>query len=290
MKEYPLVSVVIPFYSGVDWLIEAINSALEQTYKNLEVLVINDGSKENLEKVKKKFKTTIRIINKENGGPASARNLGIEKSNGKYIAFLDSDDTWYKDKLTNQILSMETNKYIWSHHSYKMFWDDKNKTKVINTSVYVDDIYIDCFISLKIQTSCVVVLRKVLIENNIKFPLEKRYGQDLTFYKRIAKRYPIGYIDGIYSGFRIRGTNAGLRAKIQINDRAFTWQEVKDNSDLLRQLPPPIIFAYKISNKFNELLKLINQKYVKKEKNIELLSKFFYLIPYTIFKFYAKKV
>src|SRR5690606_30977259 len=107
-------SVVIPFYSNVNWLMEALNSVQEQSYKNIEVLVINDGSKENVSLIKDKYDMDLRIINKENGGPASARNLGIEKSSGKYIAFLDSDDIWLPDKLQRQIKFMEEKNSIWS--------------------------------------------------------------------------------------------------------------------------------------------------------------------------------
>jgi glycosyltransferase involved in cell wall biosynthesis len=286
---HPLVSVVIPFYSGVNWLKEAIDSVLDQTYKNIEILVINDGSPESLDEVKNKYNSVVKIINKENGGPASARNLGIEKSTGKYIAFLDSDDIWLPEKLTRQISEMEKKGYVWSHHSYEMFWDNNNKTKVIDTSVYSGDIYTDCFISLKIQTSCVVVLRKMIIDSNIFFPINKRYGQDASFYKQIARKYPIGYIEGIHSRFRIRGSNAGFRAKVQIDERASTWLEIREDNDILERIPFPIIGAYKLSNISSKLLKVINRKIIKNDKHIELLSKLMYLFPYCIYRYYAKK-
>ncbi len=134
MKQ-PLVSVVIPFYSGLNWLEEAIESVLKQTYKNIEIIVINDGSKENVSEIVDKYGSYIRLINQENRGPASARNKGIKMASGKYIAFLDSDDLWMPEKLAKQIAFMESGKYIWSQHSYEYFWDGKNKKKIINTVV-----------------------------------------------------------------------------------------------------------------------------------------------------------
>lgn len=286
--EQPLVSVVIPFYSGLNWLKEALDSVLDQTYKNIEILVINDGSKENIKDVAMKYDAAIKLINKENGGPASARNLGVENSSGKYIAFLDSDDLWLPNKLSKQISEMESNSYVWSQHSYEMFWDKSDRSKVIDTSIYFGNVYRDCFISFKIQTSCVVVLRKVLIDENIRFPLDKRYGQDAALYKQIAKKHPIGCIEGIHSKFRIRGSNAGFRAKVQINDKASTWEETKIDPEVLRILPKPIIFAYRLLNVFSKWINYINKVFVKSEKKIEIISKAMYVFPYMIFKLYAK--
>lgn len=287
--EQPLVSVVIPFYSGVSWLNKALNSVSKQNYKNIEILVINDGSKENINNIINENNLNIRIINKENGGPGSARNIGIENSNGKYIAFLDSDDLWLPEKLLKQINFMETNKYIWSQHSYEMFWENKNKSKIIDTSVYANNVYKDCFISFKVQTSCVVVLKSILFENNIRFS-NKRYGEDGDFYQQIAKKYQLGYVNGIYSKFRIRGLNAGFRADIQINDRANTWLKIKQDKELSIILPRLILFAYKLSYLFSREILFLSKKLNMNDKNIELLSKFFYFLPYITFKVYSIKI
>lgn len=281
----PLVSVVIPFYSNVNWLMEALNSVQEQSYKNIEVLVINDGSKENVSLIKDKYDMDLRIINKENGGPASARNLGIEKSSGKYIAFLDSDDIWLPDKLQRQIKFMEEKNSIWSHHSYEMFWENYNKTKIIYTSTHLGDVYKDCFISFKVQTSCVVVLKKVLKDKKIQFPIEKRYGQDVEFYRSLAKYYPLHYIDDVLSKFRIRGSNAGFRAYVQLNDRAAVWNDIKNDQNVLNILPKPIIFAYKTSN----ILSKYTNKVRLNEPYIEWLSKILYTFPYLTYKKYSRK-
>ncbi|UAL47160.1 glycosyltransferase family 2 protein [Sutcliffiella horikoshii] len=281
----PLVSVVIPFYSGQRWLKEAIDSVLNQSYENKEILVINDGSNEDISDLMKSYNCCVNFVYKQNGGPASARNIGIEKSSGDYIAFLDSDDIWLQDKLTDQISAMEVNNYHWSHHSYEMFWEGKEKTKLIDTSIYSGNVYKDCFISFKVQTSCVVVKRNILFKDNIRFPIEKRYGQDTDFYKQIAEKYPIGYINGIYTRFRIRGSNAGFRAFVQINDKASTWKEIKENKSVLSILPRPVIFAYKVSTLLSKWINFLN----KKDKMVEIHSKILYSLPYSIFKFYSRK-
>ena len=95
MMNNELISVIIPIYNGAGWLSNAVNSALNQTYTNIELLLIDDGSTDDSLSICKKFETDsrVKVIHKENGGQASARNLGLEESHGKYIQFLDCDDT-----------------------------------------------------------------------------------------------------------------------------------------------------------------------------------------------------
>jgi len=113
MKNNPLVSVIIPTYNKSQYLREAIESVLNQTYKNIEVIVVDDGSTDNTGEIVKLFNDS-RIIYfwQGNKGPASARNTGIKKAQGKYIAFLDSDDLWLKEKLEKQIDFMGKNPEI----------------------------------------------------------------------------------------------------------------------------------------------------------------------------------
>ena len=102
-KPGELISVIIPFYNEKNYFDECINSVLNQTYQNIEIIIVNDGSDQiyidKLEKIKFKYPEKIRVFNKKNGGVSSARNLGIEKSKGEYIAFLDADDIWLPFKL-----------------------------------------------------------------------------------------------------------------------------------------------------------------------------------------------
>ena len=87
MKFNPKVSIIIPVYNGSNYLKEAIDSALEQTYKNIEIIVVNDGSRDNgaTEKIVKSYGDRIRYYKKDNGGVSTALNLGIEKMTGEYL-------------------------------------------------------------------------------------------------------------------------------------------------------------------------------------------------------------
>ena len=108
------ISIIIPVYNGSDYLKEAIDSALAQTYKNIEILVINDGSNDNgkTRKVAESYGDYIRYFEKENGGVATALNLGIKEMKGEYFSWLSHDDKYKKDKISLQMKYLEDNDLI----------------------------------------------------------------------------------------------------------------------------------------------------------------------------------
>lgn len=99
----PKVSIVIPVYNGSNYLREAIDSALNQTYKNIEVIVVNDGSTDDTEEIALSYGDRIRYFSKENGGVASALNLGIMEMKGEYFSWLSHDDIYLENKIEKQI-------------------------------------------------------------------------------------------------------------------------------------------------------------------------------------------
>ncbi len=103
--ESPLISIVIPVYNGSRYLKEAIDSALDQSYRNREIIVVNDGSRDDgkTEDVAHSYRDKIRYFTKPNGGVASALNMGITKASGEYISWLSHDDAFTRMKLENQV-------------------------------------------------------------------------------------------------------------------------------------------------------------------------------------------
>src|SRR3989441_7830895 len=104
----PVVSVVIPVYNGERYLADAIQSVLDQTYQNLEVIVVDDGSRDGSAAVAKRFGEAIRYVHRANGGVCKARNTGIAVARGTYLAFLDQDDLWLPDKLAAQVAYLDS--------------------------------------------------------------------------------------------------------------------------------------------------------------------------------------
>src|SRR2546427_10997567 len=108
----PSVSVVIPVYNGEQFLADAIQSVLDQTYQNFEVIVVDDGSTDGSAAVAKRFGEAIRYVHKANGGVSKARNTGIAAARGTYLAFLDQDDLWLPDKLAAQVAYLDSHPEI----------------------------------------------------------------------------------------------------------------------------------------------------------------------------------
>src|SRR6266404_409937 len=100
------VSVIIPTYNSARFLIDAIDSVLAQTFKDFEVIVIDDGSTDETESLMQKYGSGVRYIRQENRGVALTRNHGIDESRGKYVAFLDADDVWLPHKLDRQVSAL----------------------------------------------------------------------------------------------------------------------------------------------------------------------------------------
>ena len=131
MKDQPLVSIIVPNYNGADFLARCIDSVLEQTYDNWELIICDDNSTDySLEILAKYNNTKILpvIVLEQNQGAAVVRNRCIEVAKGDYIAFLDNDDFWHPEKLEKQIQFMIDNDYGFTYTDYIQFSPDYEKT------------------------------------------------------------------------------------------------------------------------------------------------------------------
>ena len=104
----PTVSVVIPTYNAARYVGAAVDSVLGQTFRDVEVVVVDDGSTDDTAAVLSRYGQPVRYLRQENSGVSAARNRGIQESIGRYVAFLDADDTWFPEKLDRQIAALES--------------------------------------------------------------------------------------------------------------------------------------------------------------------------------------
>jgi glycosyltransferase involved in cell wall biosynthesis len=112
MKDGDLISIIIPVYNCEQYVAEAIESVLAQTYCPIEVIVVDDGSTDGSADVIKHFDSSVRYIFQQRGGLGAALNKGIEEVHGNYIAFLDSDDLWAREKLSRQKVILDNDKNV----------------------------------------------------------------------------------------------------------------------------------------------------------------------------------
>ena len=207
MKLEPLVSVVIPAFNASEWIAETIESVIDQEYQNFEILVIDDGSTDNTEKIVSSFGPKVSYYYKINGGQSSARNFGIKNAKGKYIAFLDSDDLWFKQKLKLQIELLEQNKFKWAYTDGIAFDNSTNEIlfRFNNKSKqYEGDILIKLFQSCFIPMPTVIVKKEVFSEiGYFNEDHQFRNREDWEMWIRSAQKYPIALIPDILAKYRV---------------------------------------------------------------------------------------
>ncbi|MCM3617923.1 glycosyltransferase family 2 protein [Sutcliffiella horikoshii] len=288
--EKDLVSVIIPFYNKIEWLCEAVDSVLSQSYPNVEIVVINDGSTEDMSVFTEKYSDQIIYKYQENRGAAAARNVGIEICTGEYVAFLDADDLWYPDKLETQIYLMKKNNAYWSHSSYVTFNKEKKLDKIIEVSNYGGDVFPITIISNPIATPCVVAKSEIFKGNdNFRFDETMTYGEDTILWLKISMLYTLLAIDKTLVKVRIRGSNAALSAYAQLKARAEIWGKIKSEKifEYNRVLSINARLAFRYCSFFYRIIEHCEKKLNK--SSIEFVTKVVYFVPWLTFKSEKKK-
>ena len=201
----PLVSVIIPVYNTGRFAAEAIESALAQTYPRVEIIVVDDGSLEPTEWLVKRFAGRIAYYAKPNGGPASARNLGIARSRGELVAFLDADDLWEPHKLAEQAAAMERHPETGLVYTAMAKIDragypldgeavvERRPSGRVLTALFMRNI---------IPTSTVLVHRDCLDAVGL-FDEALPVSEDYDLWLRISERYEVAYVPQRLARYRV---------------------------------------------------------------------------------------
>jgi teichuronic acid biosynthesis glycosyltransferase TuaG len=160
------VDVILPNYNKAEFLEDAINSVITQTYKNWHLYIVDDHSNDNSVKVIDKFLnlenvTVIKLY--KNKGPSFCRNYAMRISKAKYISFIDSDDTWLSDKLEKQIIFMEKHNLSFTYTDYTPFFESFGKKKIKKRTFLKDHFNYRTFIrNSSINTTTMIIARSIL--------------------------------------------------------------------------------------------------------------------------------
>ena len=227
-----MVSVVIPMYNSGKYIAPTIKSALEQTYKNIEVLVVDDCSKDNsLEVVNalaEKDRRLRCIPQEKNGGAAVARNRGIKEAKGQYIAFLDSDDLWTEDKIEKQVALMKSKNAAFVFCAYDSV--DENDAPVKGKIKIKERVrYKDLLTKTYICTPAAIYDRSMI--GDVEMPL-RRTGQDYAFWMVLLKKTDAYGIDEALVHVRRR---SGSLSKNKFQNLKDIW-EVQTNNEGINKI------------------------------------------------------
>jgi len=231
----PLVSIIIPVFNGFNYLTEAIDSALSQTYPNFEVIVVNDGSKDDgrTRAIALSYGDRIRYIEKENGGVATALNMGIKESKGKYISWLSHDDVYEKDKLSIQVpllerLGVDGRKAV-VYSSFRMM-DETSKVyadfdmPLVEPSGFFSALLMNAVFETdwkrKIFTmhGCTMLIPKVAFEEVGFFNEGLRTTQDFDLWFRMLSEYDFIGVEGFTVRSRIHKGQGTYRLRNERRD------------------------------------------------------------------------
>lgn len=190
----PQVSVIIPTFNRKSWLEKAVDSVLCQTFADFELIVVDDGSTDDTRTLFKTAETRVSYLYQENQGVASARNAGIHAAQGKWIAFLDSDDAWLPEKLEKQIdfhrknprFKISQTEEIWIRNGRRV--NPMNKHKKLSGWIFEPSLPL-CLIS----PSSVILAREVFERAGL-FDESFTVCEDYEFWLRCAVRYEVGLL------------------------------------------------------------------------------------------------
>jgi glycosyltransferase involved in cell wall biosynthesis len=242
-NDTPAVSVTICCYNSERWIADTIQSVLDQTYRDFEIVAVNDGSQDRTEAIIKGFSDPrIRYFPQENRGLSPSRNRSIQLARGEFVAFLDHDDLWHPEKLSRQMAVFQEQPDVGMVFCDSFFLDAEGPRDVTYVGQYdpasvpmrgrILDSLLEhgCFIPLL----AVVARRSVLLEVG-EFNAALQIIEDYDMWIRIAARYPVEYVPEVLCSYRVHESMAS-RAKehllyAELLDLLGVWQDRPEVSE-----------------------------------------------------------
>lgn len=224
MKNQPLVSIIIPAYNAEKYIARAIDSALQQTYKNIEIIVVDDGSTDNTAKIVKSYSESIILYRyQRNQGIGAPRNNGIAISKGEYVTFLDADDCYLPEKVEKLVdFFCQNPSYSIAYGNVLHFFSQNpNKFYRLKYTGYTGDVLERLLKGTFININSIMISRDLFEKNGITFTGKRYCPEDYELYLQFALLgYRFGYIDSDLAIVEIRSdstTSMDVQAIVKRN-------------------------------------------------------------------------
>lgn len=220
MNSTPKVSIVIPVFNGSDYLREAIDSALAQTYQNIEIIVINDGSNDNgaTEQIALSYGDRVRYYSKENGGVASALNMAIGKMRGEYFSWLSHDDLYFVNKIEVQIraLAQMQDKRTVLYSDFGVFYNNPDKLSEIKLPGVPPEHFRYFITIMNSLHGCSLLVPASAFAECGLFDEKLRTTQDFDLWFRLAEKYKFVHLPQTL----VKGRSHSEQGSIKMKDTA----------------------------------------------------------------------
>ena len=245
------VSVIIPAYNAQKHIKRAIDCVLAQTLKPDEIIIVDDGSKDDTANIVKRYGDKVRYVYQENAGPSAARNTGIEAACSKWVAFLDGDDEWAEDKLELQVDILKSNPdLVWvSGNYYRCLCEKKiirHQTepsiidRLLDGKEYFENFFTVFQKDIYGNTDTMLVRKDVLVEAGM-FPVGIHRAEDMYLWWQIALRYPeIGFVSDALATYHLEvGSSVSVTEKswefhAQMLAKSIESAQLLGKSDILK--------------------------------------------------------
>ena len=223
----PKVSVIIPAYNSEQFIGQTLDSVFNQIYRDFEIIVVDDGSKDGTSEILSGYKDRLTYIRKGNEGLSVARNAGIAQAQGEYIAFIDHDDLWLPEKLKEQVALLESNQEAYLCFSDAYIIDQKGKRSGSLFAIcppHKGMVFLQLLKDNFIPVLTAVVRKEAFKEIGL-FDPQYRIAADWDLFLRIAKQYPVAFINRPLAEYRVhagsfsRSRDIALRESISIISR-----------------------------------------------------------------------
>ena len=247
-----LVSIIVPMYNSEKYIVRCIDSLLEQSYENIEIIVVDDGSSDNgVDIIKKYSDNRINIYQKKNEGVSATRNFGIEKSNGDFLLFVDSDDYVSKDIVEIMVDKIKNiNSMVFCNNDE--IWSNRVEKRILFTR---DNVQLDKANVLRVIASgkaglvcSKLVSNRVIKENNIMFDKNLKVGEDQLFFLKVAQY---------------------TKEFKYVNKSLYFYDRTNENSATIK-------YQNRLYNNFSylqeEIIKIFNNNKLNSNEDIELLN------------------
>ena len=265
-NDQPLVSVIMPAYNAENYIAESIEAVLGQTYRNLQLFIVDDGSSDNTFQIASEYMKAdqrVKVFTQQNQGVSSARNLAISNVAGVYVAFCDSDDVWYSQKLKRQLHTIGD--AVWSHCDSQyvgLGYENKIAYRSTYTRLYRGKVFKQLAIENFITTSSVLIKTDIL-------KLYKGFDESLValedwkLWLEIARDHEIALCDEVLLNYRVQPQSTSRRARsllpihLDILHHTFRDKTLQD-SELEREAISRayLIFSYIAEEKKDHLFSL----------------------------------
>lgn len=240
LNREPFFSVVVPLYNKESKVHDTISTVLRQKFESFEIVIVNDGSTDRSAEVVEKIKDPrVRVISTINGGVSSARNKGIVESKGEYIAFLDADDLWLENHLSNiyQLIKKFPSVGLYAS-SYSIRKAGKKDVKISSYGLPAGSNFVVIPSYIKsvaygdylVCSSAVCIPKKIFVDNEIWFPAGEKYGEDKYVWARVAIEFCAAYckLEGaIYDQSEDDTAIGSLRKEVEPHQSFYMIKELR---------------------------------------------------------------